>query len=94
MISRAGLVFSWLSVSICQWIPVLTVTTALEEAAPPALVAACWWEGRGQGCECEMSPGEAGSHADMKHSQVQMAAAKTLPRQDKQYNIAAFHHEE
>lgn len=51
LISRAGLFFSWLSVSICQWIRVLTLTTALEEPAPPGLVAACWWEGRGQGCK-------------------------------------------
>lgn len=50
LISRAGLVFLWLSVSICQWIHVLTLTTALEEPAPPGLVAACWWEGRGQDC--------------------------------------------
>lgn len=50
LISRAGLFFPWLSVSICQWIHVLTLTTALEEPAPPGLVAACWWEGRGQGC--------------------------------------------
>lgn len=51
LLSRAGLFFSWLSVSICQWIHVLTLTTALEEPAPPGLVAACWWEGRGQGCK-------------------------------------------
>lgn len=43
---------------------------------------------------CEMSPGEAGSHADVKRSQVQMSAAETLPKQDKQHNISAFHHEE
>lgn len=43
---------------------------------------------------CEMSPGEAGSHADVKRSQVQMSAAETLPKQDKQHNISALHHEE
>lgn len=92
LISRAGLFFSWLSVSICQWIRVLTLTTALEEPAPPGLVAACWWEGRGQGCE--MSPGEAGSHAEVKWSQVQMSAAETLPKQDKQHDSSVFRHEE
>lgn len=74
---------------------VLTLMTTLEEAAPPGLVAACWWEGRGQGCVCvSLSPGEAGSRTEVKWSQVQMSAAETLPKQDKQHNSSAFHHEQ
>lgn len=41
-----------------------------------------------------MSPGEAGSHTEVKWSQVQMSAAETLPKQNKQRNISAFHHEQ
>lgn len=41
-----------------------------------------------------VSPGEAGSRTEVKGSQAEMSAAQTLPKQHKQHNISAFHHEQ
>lgn len=49
--------------------------------------------GRGQGCVWA-SPGGAGSRTEVKRSQAEMSAAETLPKQHKQHNISAFHHEQ